>query len=259
MIKILKKLDRVVDNLFVSPVSILFKLRFLPNFLRNIFIYKNKLKDKKFKIHFSDLIYTTADSVRSSGSINNHYFHQDLWAATKIYNNKIPTHVDIGSRLDGFIAHILPFCKVEYVDIRHLKTDLNNFKFVKGSILSLPYEDNSIKSLSCLHVLEHIGLGRYGDSVNPYAYIDAAAELKRVLAVSGWFYFSTPVGKEKLYFDAHRVFSPDTILKIFEGLKLLEFNLIDDKAISINHNAGFKDAYNCSYGCGLFLFTKEAL
>jgi ubiquinone/menaquinone biosynthesis C-methylase UbiE len=165
-------------------------------------------------------------------------------------------HIDIGSRIDGFIAHILPFCKVKYVDIRPLNSQISNLEFVQGSLLELPFESNSIESLSCLHVIEHIGLGRYGDEVDSEGYIKAAIELTRVLKPGGVFYFSTPVGEETLYFDAHRIFSPNTVLDLFKDLKFIEFNLIDDLSHRIIKNASFEMANNCVFGCGLFIFTK---
>lgn len=142
------------------------------------------------------------------------------------------------------------------MDIRKLESSLPNFVFVKGSILELPYEDNSINSLSCLHVIEHIGLGRYGDTVDPDGYIKAAKELVRVLAPGGTLYLGTPIGSERLCFDAHRVFDVQTILNAFAKLKLTEFSLIDDKGDRIIKNADINAGNKFRYACGLFEFYK---
>jgi hypothetical protein len=88
-----------------------------------------------------------------------------------------------------------------------LIANLDNFISKRGSILLIPYENNSIKSLSCLYVAEHIGLGRYGDPLDPFGTKKAAKELSRVLALDGNLYFSLPIGKPKLYFNAHRIHS----------------------------------------------------
>ena len=191
-----------------------------------------------------------------AGIMQGHYFFQDIWAAEKVFQKKPQLHIDIASRIDGFVAHLLPFCKVEYVDIRKMDSTLSNLVFKEGSILQLPYPDNSVTSLSCLHVIEHIGLGRYGDPIDPEGFAKAAAELVRVLAPGGHLYFGTPIGEEKLYFDAHRVFAVETILQLFQGLVLEEFSLINDRARGIIPNASYTDANNCKYGCGLFAFTK---
>lgn len=255
--KVLIKIDRFLGSFLISPYYLIIKFLSIPVYIKNIIAYNSLHQNTKFQIKFSNLLFTTTDRNKKSGEINNHYFHQDLWAAKNIFENNVSHHVDVGSRLDGFVAHLLPFCSVDYIDIRPIENEIDNLNFIKGTILELPYADNSVKSLSCLHVLEHIGLGRYGDKINPNGYIEAANELQRVLSPSGYFYFSTPVGKEKLYFDAHRVFSPETIVGAFNKLKLLEFHLIDDNARHIQYHSQFKEANLFDYGCGLFLFTKE--
>lgn len=120
----------------------------------------------------------------------------------------------------------------------------------------MPFEDNSVISLSSLHVIEHIGLGRYGDSVNPEGWLLATKELSRVLAPGGRLLVSTPVGRERLCFDAHRIFDPETILKAFDQLTLKEFSLIDDQGQGIITNATINQARKCNYGCGLFVFER---
>ena len=190
--------------------------------------------------------------------MDRHYFWQDLWAARRIYESRIRFHVDVGSRLDGFIAHLLPFCHVVYMDYRPAEIKTKNLQFVRGSILGLPFQDNSIKSLSCLHVLEHIGLGRYGGPIQPNGHLDAAAELARVLAPGGQLLLGTPVGKEGLHFDAHRVFDPKTVLNAFSQLELNAFSLIDDKGEKVVTDNAMSHAKNCDYGCGLFVFEKPA-
>ena len=210
----------------------------------------------KFPISYANLYYVTYEKFMPAGIMQGHYFFQDIWAAEKVFQKKPQLHIDIASRIDGFVAHLLPFCKVEYVDIRKMDSTLSNLVFKEGSILQLPYPDNSVTSLSCLHVIEHIGLGRYGDPIDPEGFAKAAAELVRVLAPGGHLYFGTPIGEEKLYFDAHRVFAVETILQLFQGLVLEEFSLINDRARGIIPNASYTDANNCKYGCGLFAFTK---
>ena len=114
-------------------------------------------------------------------------------------------------------------------------------------------------SLSCLHVIEHLGLGRYGDPVDPEAFRLGAAELCRVPTPGGHLLLGTPVGRERLCFDAHRVFDPATIVSAFADLTLAEFNLITDAGDIIQANASFDDARACTYGCGLFVFTRPAI
>ncbi len=239
-----------------DPVEVINKIRALPVFIRNQIRYRRLNRDKSFRICFSDIYYTSYNRYSTAGKASGHYFHQDIWAAKILYERRVKEHVDVGSRIDGFVGHILPFCRVCYVDIRPLDAKVEGLEFQRGSILKMPFPDNSLPSISCLHVIEHVGLGRYGDDVDPDGYIRAAAELSRVLMPSGRLLLGTPVGRQRLCFDAHRIFDPETILRVFGTLHLVEFSLIDDSGKHIIRNAPIEQARQCSYGCGLFVFEK---
>jgi len=184
-----------------------------------------------------------------------HYFYQQLWAFEHIYKRKPKSHVDVGSTysMSGYISKIT---KSIFVDIRPIRTSLENLEVINGDILKLPFKKKSIKSLSCLHVVEHVGLGRYGDAINPEGAKNACEELVRVLAKNGHLYFSTPIGKNRICFNAHRVHAPEMILKYFSGLKLLEFSVVDDDG-KYHENVNYKKYNKINYGCGFFLFTKQ--
>jgi hypothetical protein len=239
---ILKRAHFLCATWFFDPLELVQKLRALPHFLRNMSRYNNLNRNESFSIRLGEVWYRSHDRFLRAGAENGHYLHQDLWAARYLHDGGTTEHVDVGSRLDGFIAHILPFCRVRYIDIRPLDTKLAGCKFVQGSLAKLPLEDNSVPSLSCLHVIEHVGLGRYGDPVDPEGYLKAARELARVLSPGG---------------NAHRIFDPQTVADAFRMLTLKEFHLIDDIGEGIIRNASFDDAVRCGYGCGLFVFEKE--
>ena len=183
-----------------------------------------------------------------------HYFYQDIWAFSKIFASKVNYHIDIGSRID-FIGYLTSITKVTFIDIRPLVTNLENLNSIKASILSLPFEDNSIASASCLHVAEHIGLGRYGDPLDPEGTYKACKELQRVLTKDGDLYFSLPVGKPKLSFNAHRIHSPQQILDYFNDLRLIEFSIVDDQG-QFKKNVNISLFRDSSYSDGLFWFKK---
>ncbi|HUI44639.1 MAG TPA: DUF268 domain-containing protein [Nitrospirota bacterium] len=129
---------------------------------------------------------------------------------------------------------------------------LDNLSFIRGSILNLPFEDNSIDSLSSLCVTEHIGLGRYGDPIDPWGSEKAVAELKRVLSPGGNLLFSVPVDSaNKVYFNAHRTFTREYVLELFHDMRLIE-----ERYIYGRHLTNDYDKMN-RYGTGLFHFTKE--
>jgi len=188
-------------------------------------------------------------------SFDAHYFYQDIWAFKKIQQSKTQNHVDVGSRVD-FIGFLTAVCQVTFIDIRPLKAKLDNLNSRKGNILAMPYENNSVQSLSCLHVAEHIGLGRYGEPLDPLGTAKACKELSRILAVRGNLYFSVPVGKPKLCFNAHRIHSPTQILQYFNNLDLAEFSGIDDNG-NFKKNINPSTLESSSYACGLFHFAKH--
>jgi SAM-dependent methyltransferase len=244
------------SSFLFGPNEVFLKFRALPHFITN-FIRYNHLRGKcGFPLRMRNIHYRTWDRFHTAGVVVGHYFHQDLWAAKFLYDHNVKDHVDVGSRIDGFIGHILPFCRVKYVDLRPLPNEVDNLHFLRGSVLNLPFGDYSVGSISCLHVLEHVGLGRYGDPVDPQGYSRGAKELGRVLSAGGILLIGVPTGRERLCFDAHRIFDPDTIRDAFRPLRLLEFHLIDDSGTGIRRNASFDLARSCEYGCGLYVFGK---
>jgi SAM-dependent methyltransferase len=258
MRKILLKLYHIFNYLLFDPIGKFRQYKALPLFIANYFRFRKRWAVAPgLPLRMFDFYVTTADKFQSAGTAKGHYFFQDIWAATKIYQKSVRVHTDIGSRIDGFIAHLLPFCRVQYVDLRKMDNRVDNLEFLQGSILQLPFEDNSIDSLSCLHVIEHIGLGRYGDDIDPAGHEKAARELVRVLKPGGTMYIGTPVGRERICFDAHRIFDPKTVVGIFAGLALVEFSLIDDKGDRLIRGADMGVAAGCGYGCGLFEFKKN--
>jgi ubiquinone/menaquinone biosynthesis C-methylase UbiE len=136
---------------------------------------------------------------------------------------------------------------------------LNNLNTGYADLLSLQFENDSIPSLSCMHVIEHIGLGRYGDTLDPDADLTAMNELQRVLAPEGNLLFVVPIGGvPKIMFNAHRIYSYDQILGFFDTLELMSFSLIPDypRTIGFLDVASKSDADKCEYGCGCFWFRK---
>lgn len=183
-----------------------------------------------------------------------HYFYQGVWAFKKIKESRIKNHVDVGSEI-GWLGLLSTITKVSVIDIRPFKTDLRDLTVKKGNILNMPFKDNSVISLSSLHVAEHVGLGRYGDKLDPIGTKKACKELSRILAVNGNLYFSVPVGKQKTCFNAHRIHNPSTIISYFKDLELVELSGVTDSGEFIE-NIDIELLENSRYACGLFLFKK---
>jgi len=125
------------------------------------------------------------------------------------------------------------------VDIRPIKADIEGLTTKHGSILGLPFDDNSVPCITTLCVLEHVGLGRYGDELNPSGTVDAVREISRVIRPGGIVVYSVPVGEEMLEFNAHRRFSFDGAKGLFEGWDVVDYTILspvptkncDDKTI----------------------------
>ena len=182
------------------------------------------------------------------------YILMGRWTLDKVWDRQPSKHYDIGGEIK-WLAFLSKFVPVEHIDIRDPGINLGGLGIRQGSITALPYPDGSLDSLSCLHVAEHIGLGRFGDEVDPRGFEKACAELSRVLAPGGRLYFAVPTGRPKVVFNAHRVLSSEQVLTAFHGLKVLEF-----AGISTDGRYGTNIAPHAldseAYGCGMWEFTK---
>jgi FkbM family methyltransferase len=191
---------------------------------------------------------------REVHELDAHYFHQDTWAANRVAELRPGGHVDVGSRVD-LVGFLTALTDVTFVDIRPLQVDIERLTCVTGSILDLPFADRSLESVSCLHVAEHIGLGRYGDPLDPAGSRKAMTELQRVVAPGGHLLFSGPIGRPRVCFNAHRIHDPLAVLELFGELELVEFAVVDDSGRFTRHRdpAAYRDL---TYGCGMFLLRR---
>ena len=221
------------------------------------FKFARQTPDPRFPLHFVDSHPSLFDRFEQSGVKPRHYFHQDLWAAQKVHTSGVTEHFDLGSRIDGFVAHCAVFCKIVVFDIRVLQPLTENIHFAQADITNLGgVASGSLSSLSSLHVFEHIGLGRYGDPVGPHFLELAIREVVRALAPGGNFYFAVPVGMQRLEFNAQRIFAVRTVLEMFHDLSLVEFSAITD-ADDLIRNADPSAFDDAEYSCGLFHFRKS--
>lgn len=169
--------------------------------------------------------------AESSGSLGG-YFLQDILVARWIYQSSPGKHLDVGSRIDGFIAHLAVFREIEVLDIRPQANPIQNVIFHQFDLMNELTSRwvASTDSLSCLHTIEHFGLGRYGDNIDPEGHLKGIAQLMRLVRPGGIFYLSTPIGPQRVEFNAHRVFAPETMLDWFtEGWRIERCAVIDDE------------------------------
>lgn len=188
-----------------------------------------------------------------------HYVYHPAWAIRKVLESPPEQHVDVGSIL-GFVAAVSACVPVRFYDYRPADLRLPGLTCLAGDLLDLPLADDSVPSLSCMHVVEHIGLGRYGDPIDPEADLKAMAELKRVLAPGGRLLFVTPVGRPRVAFNGNRIYAPRHVVDALAPLRLDEFRLIPDRPQDggLVEDPDFALADRQDYGCGCFAFTKPA-
>lgn len=183
--------------------------------------------------------------------------------ALRVAENRPAQHYDIGSRIDGFISHllVLKINEIFIIDIRPLTTNIKGVNFKQADATNLDgIADESIDSLSALCSFEHFGLGRYGDPVDSEACFKAFKAAQRVMKSGGRIYISVPVAvKDYCQFNAARIFRPQTIVNEFNDCILEEFSYIDRESEEVLKEKVAIDCLcdNDRYFTGLFIFKKK--
>ena len=206
------------------------------------------------------------DKSENAGTVNSIYFIQDLYVAQKIFKNNPQKHVDVGSRIDGFVAHIASFREIELLDVRKMESTIPNVIFKQADFM----DENKVPtdycdSISSLHALEHFGLGRYGDPIDPEGHLKGFKNITKMLKSGGKFYFSVPMGRQRIDFNAHRVFGMPYLIKmVSDNYDIISFSYIEDGGIfhkDVDLTKVFEEKINtsfgCKYGCALFELSKK--
>jgi len=221
--------------------------------------YKSQLKIFKDQLDETALIteYPCLYDDTQVTEIEPHYTYHPAWAARVLAQTKPVKHIDISS-ITHFSNIVSAFIPVEFYDYRPANIKLSNYTSGKADLTNLHFESNSIASLSCMHTVEHIGLGRYGDPIDVNGDKKAMKELSRVLAKNGDLLFVVPIGQPQVAFNAHRIYDYDTIINNFNALTLKEFCLIPDDFSEIGYinNPPTEMINKQKWGCGCFWFTK---
>lgn len=211
------------------------------------------LSDGRFSILMKDAYPCLTDKIKTT-PFDQHYTYHPAWAARKLKEISPAEHVDISSIL-SFSTIVSAFIPTRFYDYRPALVNLSNFVADAQDLTALTFDDNSIDSISCMHTVEHIGLGRYGDALDPKGDLKAIEELKRVTKQGGSVLFVTPVGRPRIEFNGHRIYSYEQIIEYFQPLQLNEFALIPDEG-GLIENADPALVKKQYYGCGCFWFKK---
>ena len=233
-------------------------IRFPKNVVR-LFEYLTELKrfkknnDGRFSVAASDVYPCLTDKIKQT-PFDHHYIYHPAWAARILAQTKPALHVDFSSIL-SFGSIVSAFIPIKFYDYRPADLKLSNWHSGFADLTQLPFETNSQSSVSCMHTIEHIGLGRYGDPLDPQGDLKAINELKRIVQPGGDLLFVTPVGRSRIEFNAHRIYSYQQVIEYFAPLQIEEFSLIPDEGGIINQ-ADPALVSQQNYGCGCFWFKK---
>jgi len=238
----------------LNPVLFFKSVRNFPRFIRELFLWK------KYGGKITHIYPILGDYQEESGSASSQYFHQDLLIASYIYEDNPIRHVDVASRVDGFVAHVASFREIEVYDVRKLNCVHKNIIFRQVDFMNSSDKLKTTDSLSCLHSLEHFGLGRYSDPINVNGLEDGVNNLIKMLKKSGKLYISVPIGLgDEVHFNAHRISHPETILKIKrvkQELELINFDYVDDNG-DLHTNRDITEVIDkITYGLGIYTFKK---
>ncbi len=149
------------------------------------------------------------ENRNASSSADGHYFWQDLYCAKWIHQRQPINHLDVGSRVDGFIANLLTFMEVTVLDVREGTVKIPGLNFLVGNAQEpLRNLEGKFASVSSLHSIEHFGLGRYGDPLDFEGHIKGLINISKCVQLNGHLYISFPVGNPRIEFNAQRIIDP---------------------------------------------------
>jgi hypothetical protein len=248
----------------IQPTTATRSVCALPRFLVTYRGFRRLHREAGATFKLGKLYPCLADSAESAGIASGHYFHQDLLVARRIFEGRPRRHVDVGSRIDGFIAHLAVFREVEVFDVRPLGCQVRNIHFRQIDVINSTDEslDGLYDSASCLHALEHFGLGRYGDRIDYFGYLKGLRAISRLLRRDGVLYLSVPLGTQRIEFNAHRVFSISYLREICETeFNIQRFSYVDDAGDlheDVPHNSPEAErSYDCHYGLAILEMVKK--
>jgi len=192
-------------------------------------------------------------------SFDRQYIYHVAWACRTLKKINPSLHYDFSSSLN-FITTASAWYPIRFCDIRPAEIQLDNLSIVSENLTRLSMPDNSLESISCMHVVEHVGLGRYGDGIDYDGDLKAVKELKRVVRHGGNLLFVVPVGKHPvIQYNAHRIYSWEMVLEMFaDEFVLVESALIPEQGhVGLVHTPSKALLDSQNYACGCFWFQKK--
>lgn len=242
--KVIRKIKRSITRIKVSS----------EDFRRDFDSFNSADNNKRLANRWDDIQPCLHDKT-SLTPFDAHYIYHPAWAARIIKKINPEKHIDISSTLH-FCSMLSAFVPVEFYDYRPAKLNLSHLESKQADLNKLPFHNESLASISCMHTIEHIGLGRYGDDIDPDGDLKAIAELQRVVKKGGHLLLVTPLGRPVLRFNAHRIYSFEMIHNLFDDFELKNFSFVDDLNNYVE-DANPSMVKHSSFGCGCFWYVKK--
>lgn len=256
---VISTLNKYFSAIHLNPSKTIFSLKSLPRYTRDKKLFSSKIVNEEWPVNLFPIV----SDWDSHSAILGEYFWQDLYVAKRIIKKNPKRHIDVGSRIDGFIANLACVRAVEIFDIRPLPYKIENVSFVQWDLTQSSSGTNVVADcVSCLHTLEHIGLGRYGDKIDPEGWKKGLTSLTNLVKPHGGeLWLSVPIGRQRVEFNAHRIFAPGTIRDAANknGLELVEFHYLKENRIvhSQSIENDFAKLSKEHYNLGIFYFKKK--
>lgn len=249
----------LASQLGIDPLRFAYFIKGIPKYWKDLRSFRRQASGR---ITIRPCLHDFHDSA---GRVANEYFWQDLMVAQWIHEARPKKHIDVGSRLDGFVAHVASYREIEVIDIRPVQVNIPRVKFKQMDLMSnevaARYGMGYCDSISCLHAIEHFGLGRYGDPLDPYGLDKGLANLASLLQPGGTLYLSLPIGKERVEFNAQRITDPRSLIALAEknALRISRLVVVSN-GCDICEDPVTPDSLsalsNENYRLGIFTFNK---
>lgn len=255
--KVLTK--RYLKDKYLSLISFGIDPLKFKSLLKIPFFIKSCVQFKRAGGKISEFSPILSDMYEGAGSSSGDYFHQDLIVAQYVFKNSPSNHLDVGSRIDGFVSHVATFREINVLDIRPLFSSHKNIIFLRHNLIDSYHSDILFDSISCLHAIEHFGLGRYGDPIDPIGHIKAFKNMLKLLVPNGRLYISFPIALEsETIFNQQRYIKYDEIFKwdMSKKVTLENFDFIDPDG-KIHLSTSFETLVEYKYGCGVYTLVIQ--
>ena len=147
----------------------------------------------------------------------------DRWASVAVKGKR---GLVIGSETPWLEAMLLEYgaahvSTLEFGEIQTSHPQLTTYtpqeftlKFLQGTISPFDFAFSYSS-------LEHDGLGRYGDVLNPIGDLQSMARMLSAVKPGGFMFFGVPCCEDALYWNAHRVYGPVRYSEMFAGWRTL--------------------------------------